>query len=53
VHLWEWFVDLSSIETLTYTELKAWQDTTGIELSPFEVRALRAMFRARQEATHA
>ena len=53
VHLWQWFVDLSGNETLTYAELKAWRDMTGVEPSPFEVSALRAMFRARQEASNA
>ncbi len=37
---------------MSYAELKAWAEMTGANPSTFEIKALRAMNRARQEAVN-
>ena len=51
-HIWSWFCDLSAAEFMSYAELKAWAEMTGANPSMFEIQALRAMSRARQEAVN-
>lgn len=48
-HLWEWYVQLkSSGERLSYAEIRAWVELTGIEIYPEEISALLAMDLARE-----
>ena len=52
-HIWTWFCDLSTEESLSYRELQAWVEMTGANPTPFEIEALRAMSRARREVIDA
>lgn len=49
-YLWEWFMELGSGRTggfgpnpLTWEGISAWCDLTGTRLSPWEVRAIKAL----------
>lgn len=49
--LWEWFGELDRARhgngfgalPITFTEIRAWAELSGVELAEWEVRALRAM----------
>lgn len=51
-HVWRWFIDLASSESVSYTEIRAWSELTGNNPSPAEINMLRLMCRVRQEAPH-
>lgn len=56
-HIWGWFKELDEgrgvdamsgrMLPVTYNELKAWAELTGVTLSPFEVKTLKALDRVR------
>lgn len=50
-HVWKWFLDLHKTRSsgingpdcISYREIKAWSELTGVEPSPFEVGCLTAL----------
>lgn len=45
IYLWDWLSDL--MYPLSYTELAAWQQVRGIQLSRWEVQALSELDKVR------
>ena len=57
-HIWEWFWTLSNARgssgfgasPLSYTEIRAWIEVTGLTVHPWEIDAIRAMDGAYMQA---
>lgn len=47
VYLWHWFIDLSNArvpgEPIGYKDIVAWQEITGITLTPWEAEVIRSL----------
>jgi hypothetical protein len=42
-YLWEWFLEIQSKETASYTEIENWSRLTQKHLIAFEVQAIRRL----------
>lgn len=50
-YLWQWYVELSSEQPLTYTELASWSTLTKRELTSLEVDVLMKLERLNRTQT--
>ena len=45
-HVWEWFLELNAARSqgpISYSEIKAWSELTGQQVTPFEIKLLNKL----------
>lgn len=45
-HVWDWFIELSNARgegAISYSEIKAWVELTGNQLTPFELKLIKKL----------